>query len=92
MKNDIPFRATKSSKEVDEKMIFIKKALNHRKKKKIITHPLVAAYLHIKWQSLKLVFYGQWLFFILAVLIPLTLMTALMVEMNQCHNFPEKNQ
>ena len=65
-------------------MNFIEEAIKHRNKKKILTEPLVAAYLHMKWQSLKVFFYGYWIFFILFLLVPLTLMTTIMVEMNDC--------
>ena len=65
-------------------MKFIIDALRHRKKKTILTEPLVAAYLHLKWNSFKGFFYAHWLFFILGLLIPLTLLTSLMVEMNSC--------
>ena len=73
-------------------MIFIKRALNHKKERKILTHPLVAAYLDLKWETLKGFFYGKWLFFILTVLIPMTLMTALMVQMNECGDEQCKNE
>ena len=65
-------------------MNFIEKALKHRKKRKILTEPLVAAYLYLKWQSLKVFFYGYWIFFVVFILLPLTFMTTIMVEMNDC--------
>ena len=67
-----------------DEMKFIVDALRHRKMKKILTEPIVAAYLHLKWNSFKGFFYAHWLFFILGLLIPLTLLTSLMVEMNSC--------
>ena len=59
-------------------MNFIEEAIKHRNKRKILTEPLVAAYLHMNWQSLKVFFYGYWIFYILFLLVPLTLMTTIM--------------
>ena len=94
MNNHIAFRAnpgTKEVAEVDEKIVFIKRALNHRKNTKILAHPLVAAYLYLKWQSLSVYFYVKWSFFIASILVPMTLMTAMVVEMNQCEHMPCKD-
>ena len=65
-------------------MNFISKVLGHRLKKEILTEPLVAAYLHFKWQDLKMLFYGHLFLIIFFLLIPLTLMTSIMVDMNGC--------
>ena len=86
LKIEFNFKASGINGELyqQDDMKFIIDALRHRKKKTILTEPLVAAYLHLKWNSFKGFFYAHWLFFILGLLIPLTLLTSLMVEMNSC--------
>ena len=86
LKIEFNFKASGIDGELyqQDDMKFIIDALRHRKKKTILTEPLVAAYLHLKWNSFKGFFYAHWLFFILGLLIPLTLLTSLMVEMNSC--------
>jgi len=86
LKIEFNFKASGINGELYQQndMKFIIDALRHRKKKTILTEPLVAAHLHLKWNSFKGFFYAHWLFFILGLLIPLTLLTSLMVEMNSC--------
>ena len=67
-----------------ERMKFISKVLKHRNKRKILVEPLVAAYLHFKWQNMKIFFYGHLLLIFFLLVIPLTLMTSIMVDMNSC--------
>ncbi len=57
-------------------------ALAHKKSKEILVEPLVAAYLNLKWQSLKGWWYGYRLLFFLAFGVCLTLMISFIVEMN----------
>ena len=57
-------------------------ALAHKKSKEILVEPLVAAYLNLKWQSLKGWWYGYRILFFLAFGVCLTLMISFIVEMN----------
>ena len=57
-------------------------ALGHKKNKEILVEPLVAAYLNLKWQSLKGWWYGYRMLFFLAFGVCLTLMISFIVEMN----------
>ena len=57
-------------------------ALGHKKNKEILVEPLVAAYLNLKWQSLKGWWYGYRILFFLAFGVCLTLMISFIVEMN----------
>ena len=57
-------------------------AFAHKKTKEILVEPLVAAYLNLKWQSLKGWWYGYRLLFFLAFGVCLTLMISFIVEMN----------
>ena len=65
-------------------MKFLSKVLRSKKKKEILTEPLVAAYLHLKWQDLKFFFYAHLIVFTLTPVFCLTLLTTIMVEMNGC--------
>ena len=57
-------------------------ALEHKKRKEILVEPLVAAYLNLKWQSLKGWWYGYRVLFFLAFGVCLTFMISFIVEMN----------
>ena len=57
-------------------------ALAHKKNKEILVEPLVAAYLNLKWQSLKGWWYGYRFLFFLAFGVCLTLMISFIVELN----------
>ena len=57
-------------------------ALEHKKRKEILVEPLVAAYLILKWQSLKGWWYGYRILFFLAFGVCLTLMISFIVEIN----------
>ena len=57
-------------------------ALEHKKRKEILVEPLVAAYLNLKWQSLKKWWFGYRLLFFLAFGVCLTLLISFIVEMN----------
>ena len=62
-------------------------ALEHKKRKEILVEPLVAAYLILKWQSLKGWWFAYRLLFFLAFGVCLTLLISFIVEMNSDCNF-----
>ena len=65
-------------------------ALAHKKSKEILVEPLVAAYLNLKWQSLKGWWYGYRLWFFLAFGVCLTLMISFIVELNNTCEYEAK--
>ena len=75
----------------DVGMKFLSKVLRSKKKKEVLTEPLVAAYLHLKWQDLKFFFYAHLIVFTLTPVFCLTLLTTIMVEMNGCEKGSKKN-
>ena len=74
------------SEEPDNEMCvkFLSRVLQSRKKREILTEPLVAAFLHLKWQDLKLFFYAHLIVVTLTLVFCLTLLTTIMVDMNSC--------
>ena len=74
------------STELDnEKSVkFLSRVLQSRKKRDLLTEPLVTAYLHLKWQDLKLFFYAHLIVVTLTLVFCLTLLTTIMVDMNSC--------
>ena len=78
---EFDFNAIEKSKS-DPAKSFEHCALAHKKKKEILVEPLVAAYLNLKWQSLKGWWYGYRVLFFLAFGVCLTFMISFIVEMN----------
>ena len=77
---------TNDSEEPNNDMCvkFLSRVLQSRKKREILTEPLVATYLHLKWQDLKLFFYAHLIVVTLTLVFCLTLLTTIMVDMNSC--------
>ena len=75
------FNAIEKSK-FDPAKSFENCALAHKKSKEILVETLVAAYLNLKWQSLKGWWYGYRILFFLAFGVCLTLMISFIVELN----------
>jgi len=78
---EFDFHAIEKSKS-DPAKSFEHCALAHKKEKEILVEPLVAAYLNLKWQSLKGWWYGYRVLFFLAFGVCLTFMISFIVEMN----------
>ena len=78
---EFDFNAIEKSKS-DPAKSFEHCALAHKKKKEILVEPLVAAYLNLKWQSLKHWWFAYRLLFFLAFGVCLTLLISFIVEMN----------
>ena len=68
--------------EKNENMSFEHITLLHKKSREILIQPLVEAYLHLKWQSLKIWWFAYRLVFFLAFGVCLTLLISFIVEMN----------
>ena len=86
---EFDFNAIEKSKS-DPAKSFEHCALAHKKNKEILVEPLVAAYLNLKWQSLKGWWYGYRLLFFLAFGVCLTLMISFIVEMNSTCEYEAK--
>ena len=82
------FNAIEKSK-FDPAKSFENCALAHKKSKEILVEPLVAAYLNLKWQSLKGWWYGYRFLFFMAFGVCLTLMMSFIVEMNNHCKYAE---
>jgi hypothetical protein len=86
---EFDFNAIEKSKS-DPAKSFEHCALAHKKNKEILVESLVAAYLNLKWQSLKGWWYGYRLLFFLAFGVCLTLMISFIVEMNSTCEYEAK--
>ena len=73
--------------EENEEKSFEHIILLHKRSREILIEPLVAVYLNLKWQSLKVWWFAYRLLFFLAFGVCLTLLISFIVEMNSHCNF-----